>query len=309
MKHIINTAYFELRQKVNTRQNTSLAADLATYLQARQHLGKTLMICDKPINTLAVVRKQWLKLARNLQKERASTLNTEKILRLTSTITHMHHMAFTAKSPEEQSSADVFFLEPQTQYTLPLNTYSVFVTTPLQPHEADELMQQLPHNALVVDYAHTIDGSLLRPKSELKLQAEEAWQQLATLLHECDIDTEKLLSIPPPANILDDALDVLLSVSRRFLHAAEAFQHAVELAQPVRLSVQEQRRFDVLSLLAHRVQSLTPHPPSIFSDDTFFLRDAPIESALAALTKLIAKHQQEGRLRLARALMFTTHSE
>jgi hypothetical protein len=70
--------YLEIR---TTPDTSTAGADLARHLLSRQHLGKTVIVCDKPVIVMSVVRKYWLKLSRGLQRERSSTLNAEKILR------------------------------------------------------------------------------------------------------------------------------------------------------------------------------------------------------------------------------------
>src|SRR5882762_3070435 len=70
--------YFELR-KQSARGTESIIADMMRHLHTRQHLGKALVICDHPLVVLSAARKQWLKLSRIIQKQRASTLNADKI--------------------------------------------------------------------------------------------------------------------------------------------------------------------------------------------------------------------------------------
>ena len=67
--------YFELRL---TGASTTIAADVARHLQTRQYLGTAIVICENPIIFMSVVRKQWLKLVRALQKQRASTLKCRR---------------------------------------------------------------------------------------------------------------------------------------------------------------------------------------------------------------------------------------
>ena len=103
--------YFELRTQA-ARGTDSMAADMMRHLHTRQYLGKTLVVSDDPFAILSIARKQWLRVSRAIQKQRASTLNADKILKHTHTITHMQHMRFTLKPPEEFPAGDVFFLHP-----------------------------------------------------------------------------------------------------------------------------------------------------------------------------------------------------
>src|SRR5688500_4850985 len=109
--------YFELRL---TGASTTIAADVARHLQTRQYLGTAIVICENPIIFMSVVRKQWLKLVRALQKQRASTLNAEEILRITRDIMHMQRYQFSHKLPTENPMADVYFITAQQAIQAPM---------------------------------------------------------------------------------------------------------------------------------------------------------------------------------------------
>lgn len=310
----MNTCYFELRQLTDA-PTISVAADIAQHLQTRQHLGKTIIICDKPVALMSAARKQWLKLARNLQRERSSTVNAEKILRLTHTITHMHRMRFTAKTPEQQPTAHAFFIRPDEVTLLPVNLYSVYITLPLTTATLNLIRTQLPTDAVCIDYTGQLDTTGLKPKVQLAAKINIAWKSIEQFLTDHHVAIEPLVAKSPGHyEAMDDALDVLLGVSRDFLQVASNFQHALELAQPLQLTADEQRKYDTLILLAHRVQLLNPHSfASHFTRDltdesTFFLHDVAEDVSIAeALAQAIMHHKHAGRARLARALIFVAH--
>lgn len=308
----MSTCYVEVRTSINTAILPPLAADIAVYLQARQHLGKTVVISNNPLSLMCVVRKQWLKLARNLQRERASTVNAEKILRLTSAITHMHRMRFAAKPPEDNPGAHVFFVQPQQLSSLPLNTYSLFITQPLTSNLIPDLIQQLPNQALLVDYAASLPPAILQtltPKYALQAEVLQEWAKVRSFLKTQHIAFEDLLVSTQSA--ADDALDTLLGVSHEFLRVASAFQRILELSQPAQFDARQQRCFDLLILFAYRIQALSPQASPLhrfthdLSDDPFFLHDYTKELTIAeSLSLAIREHAQAGRTRLARALLF-----
>lgn len=306
----MSTCYFEVRKHVDVSRQPQLAADIANYLQARQHLGKAVVICDKPLALMCVVRKQWLKLARNLQRERSSTVSAEKILRLTSAITHMHRMQFAPKPPEQQPNAHVFFVSAKTANNLPLNTYTLFCAQPIMPAAANNLINQLPADALLIDYTGSLNHTSMRPKHILHRLALDEWKQVVTFLEQQGIAIEALTMATQTA--LDDALDTLLATSHRFLQLASNFQRALELAQPTQFDARDQRCFDLLGLLAYRIQALNPHANPLhrfthdLSDDAFFLHDSTQEHHDFAdvFSEVIGRHMLAGRTRLARALLF-----
>ena len=119
--------YFE--QRISSARGTdSVAADVMRHLHARQHLGKAIVLCEgNPVVMLSASRKQWLKLARSIQKQRASTLNADKILKYTHTIARMQRMRFTMKHPLERPDADIYFLRPSQLDTIPANCFTFYL--------------------------------------------------------------------------------------------------------------------------------------------------------------------------------------
>src|SRR5262245_25649635 len=118
--------YYELRAL--TRQpNSTLAAEVARHLAARQDLGSAVIVSSAPLTLLSVVRKTWLHLARQLQKQRAATLNPEEILRLTHTIMHMQRMQFVAKTPQQITDAQVYFIMPGQLGELPSDCFTLYL--------------------------------------------------------------------------------------------------------------------------------------------------------------------------------------
>src|SRR5215471_6519898 len=110
--------YFELRG-ASSSDNFDIAADMMRHLHTRQYLGKTIVICQRPAILMPAAHKQWLRLSRTIQRQRASTINADKILKYTRTITHMQHLRFVARTPLESPDADVFFLTQDQLDSLP----------------------------------------------------------------------------------------------------------------------------------------------------------------------------------------------
>ena len=60
-------------------KHTPLSWDIVHHLYGRFHLnGLTFIITENPSSLLAALKKQWLKILYQLQRERASTLSKEK---------------------------------------------------------------------------------------------------------------------------------------------------------------------------------------------------------------------------------------
>ena len=83
--------------------------DLVRHLYTRITCGKVVIVADNPARLLSTLRKQWLKLMRKVQKERASTLNTERIYELNEVVIRMQTLRFTATwPPDPYKPADVY---------------------------------------------------------------------------------------------------------------------------------------------------------------------------------------------------------
>lgn len=70
----MNDLYVELR---DTTSATSW--DIARHLFARQLNGNVAVVADNPVALLSAVKKQWARLERQVQRERASTLDATRI--------------------------------------------------------------------------------------------------------------------------------------------------------------------------------------------------------------------------------------
>ncbi|HYH75681.1 MAG TPA: hypothetical protein VD735_07040, partial [Candidatus Saccharimonadales bacterium] len=279
------------------------------------HLGKAVVISDRPVAILGPARKQWLKLARVIQKQRSATLNADKILKYTHTITRMQHMRFTHKEALQDTEAAVYFLTPAMCSLLPAHCYTIYITATLSHTVAANIIEQLPTEALIVDYDQqmTWDSLQLQPKSALERQVTDEWDRVSNFLAANDITIRSLRYADRTHNIdaMDDALDTLLSMSHRFMHIANDFQRALELARPLRIPRDLREEYDLLIILAHRVQALSPGAysqrflESYNEDDTFFLYDHTKRRFVVSgesLAEAVQRHLHAGRRTLARRL-------
>lgn len=312
------TVFFE-RRISSARGSESVAADIMRHFHARQHLGKAAIICDHPLIMLSAARKQWLKLSRHAQKQRASTLNADKILKYTHTITRMQNMRFTLKSAQEYPEADIFFMVPDDIGRMAF-CQSAYVIPALSDTAANTLVQHMRDDALIVDYSHGIDWKqyALAPKKVLEAEVLRQWERMHELLASYDINP-KQLDKGGFQNIdaMDDALDTLLGIGRNFLTLASDFHHALEVARPLRTTKEMRQQFDVVMLLAHRVQALstgafTQRFLEIYNeDDTFYLYDnqwRQVFNSLEAVEIAATRHGARGRNNLAAALHEATLS-
>ena len=312
---MISTCYIELR-KQSARGTDSIIADAMRHLNTRQHLGKAVVVCEQPAIVLSAARKQWLRLSRSLQKQRSSTLNADKILKYTHTITRMQRMHFTIKTPLERPTGEVYFLSPSELTAMPVHCWTVYLLHSVEAGMVQNVLNQLPAESLIVDYTHSTPWEELdlQPKKALEARVEQEWNRSQNFLKQYGIDASKLIvdGLHDP-EAMDDALDTILGAhSHAFLQLANEFQRALELSRPLRLKKEVRFAYDSLILLAHRVQALRPGAyshrflESYNEDDTFFLYDSARTRkhliGSETLEQAHARHTKAGRQHLASAL-------
>ncbi len=248
--------YLETRSS----KNIITASDLARHLLPRQHLGKTVVVCDKPVIMMSLTRKYWLKLLRTLLRERSSTLNVEKILQLTYDITHMQHMGFAAKPFYANPEAEVFFIEPSQIDQLPPQCFSLYIVDAPTESQLNDALAQLPGNALVVDYSRSVAArhTSLAPKYQLEAQVPVAWRQVEHYFTQQHINIHQLSQQTYGSEALNDAIDVILNTSSEFLRTTGSFLEMLHLAQPLIHDNTTQQLYDLVTLLHRRIFALTP---------------------------------------------------
>jgi hypothetical protein len=308
--------YFETRAAQLQSSPAPLVNDMVRHFNTRQYVGKTIVICDNPFLLMRVARKQWLKITRTIQRRRAATLNADMILKFSYTITHMQQLRFTTKSPFEDLEATMYFMEAR-HIEVPPECMSIYVTIKLTENQAMGLIGRLSQQCLIVDYCDTApwENLGLLPKKQLELQVKEDWQVIKTFFeaHKLDLHLLSTLSSEQP-RALDDALDTLLDASGEFIAITQQFEHTLELARPLLASKELRQQYDIVTLLAYRVQALVPgyytqqFLKNYAEDDVFLLNDRTIKNALQAITKDIQKHHEEGRVQLAEKLSALAHA-
>jgi phosphatidylserine/phosphatidylglycerophosphate/cardiolipin synthase-like enzyme len=130
-----------------------LSCDIARHLYTRMLCGKATVITDKPLAMLASVRKQWVKLERQLRRERSSTLQETRLLELTYEIARMQSMRFTAKPPDSEPDAmNISLLHRQKEPPADLLTSRLYTEKTFYPaflrdlnHATSEVILESPY--------------------------------------------------------------------------------------------------------------------------------------------------------------------
>jgi hypothetical protein len=140
---------FVEKQSLNSRP---LSQHLALHIREHAPQGKVAVVADRPAELLAATRKQWFKVIRQVQRERASTLNGVRIAELMRQITWMQELAFTSKAPEDQLEADITFATADDFVRIPPVCRCIYVTYTFEREKLHMLTAWMPRNSLVVIY-------------------------------------------------------------------------------------------------------------------------------------------------------------
>lgn len=299
-------AYLETKRPPKT--DSSLASSITQHWQTRHLYGKALIISERPHEIAKLIRKHWISAMQGFQQERSLTIDADRLLNLTHSITRMQQMVITADSPHEFPAAHLWIIQPDQlrQTELPRTCRTIYVHAKLEKSLTSHVQELLANHSLVVDYSQNTLWTL-QDKHLLDEKVHHAWQELHTFLAQHNISISRLVKESHAIDLIDDALDTLLDTSSAFLRHARHFQEALHLAQPLQLSHHQKQEYELANLLVRRVTMLTPgllHHSFIQPDnDTFSLYDAAGQKInRESLSAMISRHVAAGRKTLARAL-------
>lgn len=101
---------------------------------------------------MSAVRKQWLKICRQVQREQASTLDATKILELIHLLSRMQSMRFSAKPPLEEVDADVSFATAGQLLMWAPVCHTMYVTCEITREQLHLITAWMPRGGLLVIY-------------------------------------------------------------------------------------------------------------------------------------------------------------
>lgn len=298
-------AYVEAKQSAKT--DSGLVGSVISHWHSRFLYGKAIIITENPEHFVKLAKKRWLSLMQSLQHERSRTIDADKLLNITHSITRMQQMAIANEAPHEFPAAHFWCITPQKLETteLPRTCHTIYTNVLLSESTKRHLYAILPNHSLVVDFAD--NNWELEPKQTLDTKVYAAWGELTTFLEKHDVNIKTLVKSPHNIDTFDNALDNLLDKSSSFLRHARQFQEALHLAQPLQLSHTTKQEYELANTLARRVSLLTPgllhHSLAQNDNEAFSLYDAIGQKvSRESLSAAIARHVAAGRQNLARAL-------
>lgn len=124
--------------------------DLARHMYTRTACGKVVIVADNPATLLSPLRKQWLKLARKVQKESAKTLNATRIYELSQVATRMQALKFGCKWPPHEYAADVCIATPEQLLQWAPECKTLYVACGIRREDLYVITALMPKGALVV---------------------------------------------------------------------------------------------------------------------------------------------------------------
>ncbi|QKZ22865.1 hypothetical protein [Streptomyces chartreusis] len=130
----------------------SLSRDLARHLYTRQLPGTVLVVSDKPVIMVSVIRKQWLKVLSAVQRELSSTLKLARIQELSLAASRVEKLRMTMRPIHEAPDNDLYIRTPDEAIVLPPRCHTVYVTCSVDEAYLNTLTEKMPSSALLVRY-------------------------------------------------------------------------------------------------------------------------------------------------------------
>lgn len=132
--------------------NTSLSLDIARRIAGRLNQGSIVVVSKQPKALLSSVRKQWFVLLRQLQNDRARTLDATKIDEIADKISNMQQTDFAVGSPREVLGKNVLFstTEQLLDFAPPCRT--MLIATPTDREIMHKVTSFMPAGGLLVIY-------------------------------------------------------------------------------------------------------------------------------------------------------------
>jgi len=138
--------------------------DLTRHLYTRMACGQVVIIAERPAVLISELRKQWLKLARKVQTERAKTLDARRIYELTRSHTQMLTTKFVAHwPPYEHPGKDVYVatIQELLHWAPEGECRTLYATYSITKEQLYMVTSWMPKQSLIVCCTHNLSRSLL----------------------------------------------------------------------------------------------------------------------------------------------------
>jgi len=132
--------------------SSPIAQDVVKHLYARSLCGKVAIVAERPVVFLSALKKQWMKIERQLRHERSSTLNPTRLLEFTHELPRIQTLSFTAKPPIDEPRADVQIATVEQFLEWAPQCRTMYVTCGVTNEQLHLITAWMPKHSLVVVY-------------------------------------------------------------------------------------------------------------------------------------------------------------
>lgn len=129
-----------------------MAGDVAAHLQTHQLYGRAAIVTDNPAAMLALVKKAWRGLERELRQRREQTINPLKRIDLRNQLLYMRSCTFTIAPPIEQSYEQVQIATSQQFLAWPPQCAVMYITSTIDQADLHFITSWMPRYGKVVLY-------------------------------------------------------------------------------------------------------------------------------------------------------------
>ena len=147
--------YIDVRSALTSEQ---ISLDLARHLPRRLSTGPAVIITEKPALLLPVLRKRWMRIIREVERQRSSTLIREKRQALEYELQRLRSFRFSANPGN--GPADVLLIGLPHSLPTSFKYSTLYVATVLAHEPLQALLATVPHEVLLVIYGSPIDFSV-----------------------------------------------------------------------------------------------------------------------------------------------------
>ncbi len=148
MNSAISPPWYIDARHCETSEQISL--DLTRHLPRRLAVGPAVIVAEKPAILLPVIRKRWMRIIREVERQRSSTLHVEKKRALEYEIARMRSLRFTTKI--NKAGADVLVMAPSDTISFLPVLSTVYIAVPLTAEQFSTLVGYSLPGSLVVVY-------------------------------------------------------------------------------------------------------------------------------------------------------------
>lgn len=132
--------------------SVALSVDLAYHISYRRIKGSIAIAANHPQALMSSVCKQWLRLIRLAEREKARTLDHQRIDNLDEIIRSMQAIRFTAKDPTDELLAYVSFARAEQFIAVTPACATLYITAPVTKLDQHMLASWMRPGSMVVVY-------------------------------------------------------------------------------------------------------------------------------------------------------------